>query len=72
MKENPQGWEIVSRHGNYGGWVALILHFVILTPPSEPNTITITVREKSTGLVYSVTAANEREARARLAEGKFD
>ena len=72
MQEIPEGWEIISRHGNYGGWFGLLFHFVIFTPPNMPNTITITVREKATGLVYNITAATEREARARLAEGKFD
>ena len=72
MEEIPQGWEIISRHGNYGGWFVTIFHLVTLTPPCVPNSITINVREKATGLIYSITAANEREARARLAEGQFD
>ena len=72
MKEIPEGWEIISRHGNYGGWFGLLFHFLILTPPNMPNTITIKVREKATGLVYSITAANEREALTKLGEGIFD
>ena len=62
----PEGFEFVSRHGNYGGWFRTLLYFLTYIPPGMPDTITIKVREKSTGAIHSVTASDERVALAKL------
>jgi hypothetical protein len=72
MEENPEGWEIISRHGNYGSLLRTLSSFLTLVPPGEPNTITIKMRETSTGIVYSITAKDEREAMAKLRDRVFD
>ncbi len=72
MEENPEGWEIISRHGNYGGLLRTLSSFVTLVPPGIPDTITIKLRETSTGIVYSITANDEREAMAKLRDWVFD
>jgi hypothetical protein len=72
MEENPEGWEIISRHGNYGGLLRTLSSFVTLEPPGIPDTITIKLRETSTGIVYSITANDEREAMAKLRDRVFD
>jgi hypothetical protein len=72
MEENPEGWEIISRHGNYGSLLRTLSSFLTLVPPGEPDTITIKLRETSTGIVYSITAKDEREAMAMLRDRVFD
>jgi hypothetical protein len=72
MEENPEGWEIISRHGNYGSLLRTLFAFITYVPPSEPDTITIKLREISTGIVYSITGADEREAMAKLRDRIFD
>jgi hypothetical protein len=72
MEENPEGWEIISRHGNYGGLLRTLSSFVTLVPPGIPDTITLKLRETSTGIVYSITANDEREAMAKLRHRVFD
>lgn len=47
-------------------------YLIALTPPGEPDSVTIKVREKSTGAIKSVTATDERRAIAKLAVGAFD
>jgi len=69
---NLDGFEIVSRHGNYGGLFRALLSFVTLVLPGEPATITIKLRETSTGRMVSVTAKNEAEAMTRLKDRQFD
>jgi hypothetical protein len=61
MKENPEGWEIISLHGNYGSLLKTLSSFVTLVPPGAPDTITIKLRETSSGIVYSITA-NDKPA----------
>jgi hypothetical protein len=46
--------------------------FYHLRPPGEPDTITIIAREIATGIVYSITANDEREAMAKLRDRIFD
>jgi hypothetical protein len=72
MEENLEGWEMISRHGNYGGLLRTLSSFVTLVPPGIPDTITIKLRETSTGIVYSITANDEREAMAKLRDRVFD
>ncbi len=72
MEETPEGWEIISRHGNYGGLLRTLSSFIMLVPPGEPDTRTIEVRETSTGIVYSITAKNDREAMRKLRDRIFD
>ncbi len=72
MEEIPDGWQIVSRRGNYGGWIRTLFYLVAQWIPTTPDTITIKVREASTGIVYSVTADDEREAMAKLGKRNFD
>jgi hypothetical protein len=72
MEENPEGWDIISRHGNYGSLLRTLSSFLTLVPPGEPDTITIKLRETSTGIVYSITAKDEREAMAKLKDRVFD
>jgi hypothetical protein len=66
----PDNWELISRHGNYG-WVDTFLA-VLIGGCCDPNSITLTVREKATHVVRKVTAFNEAQAVARLATGRFD
>ena len=68
----PEGFEFVSRHGNYGGWFRTLLYFVAYAPPGMPDTVTIKVREKSTGAIRSITASDERVALAKLSNRIFD
>jgi hypothetical protein len=72
MKEIPDGWEVVSRQGDYGSLLRILSAFFTLVPPGPPDTITIRVREKSTGLEYSITAIDEREALLKLQNRIFD
>ena len=72
MEAIPDGWEIVSRHGNYDTWFVIWVTFILTFTPPDPLTITITVREKATGRMYSITGANERDAIAKLGERSFD
>jgi hypothetical protein len=72
MEKNPEGWEIISRHGNYGSLFRTLSSFLTLVPPGEPDTITIKLRETSTGIVYNITAKDEREALAKLRDRVFD
>ena len=72
MMETPEGWEIISRHGNYGSLLRTLSSFLTLVPPGEPDTITIKLRETSTGIVYSITANDDREAIAKLRDRIFD
>jgi len=67
----PDDWEILGRHGNYGWWLVL-LDLVFLTPGTPPQTVTLTVRQKSTGATRTVTAHNERAAITRIIDGQFD
>ena len=72
MQEIPKEWEIISRHGNFGGWFYMLFHLVLQWPPGIPSSITIKVRETSTGILYSVTGGDERGCMARLRDRKFD
>ena len=73
MEEIPEGWEIISRHGNYGGWLNTLFHlFILQWPPSLPSSITLKIRETSTRIVYSVTASDERGAMAKIRNRNFD
>jgi hypothetical protein len=67
----PDDWEIVRRHGNYRWWVVL-LDLVSLAPGSPPETVTLTVRQKSSGAIRTVTAHNERAAISRIIDRQFD
>jgi hypothetical protein len=71
MEETPEGWRMISRHGNYGGLLRTLSSFVTLVPP-KPETITIKLREISTGIVYSITANDERSVTAKLRDREFD
>ena len=68
----PEGFELVSRHGNYGGWFRTFLYFITYVPPGIPDTVTIKVREKSTGAIHSVTASDEHVALTKLRDRIFD
>ena len=67
----PDDWEIVRRHGNYRWWLVL-LDLVSLAPGTSPETVTLTLRQKSTGATHAVTAHNERAAIRRIIDGQFD
>ncbi len=72
MRDISEDFEIISRHGNYGGWLKTLSAFVTDVPPGPPDTVTIKVREKSTGNVRSVTARDEPTALEYLRNGIFD
>jgi hypothetical protein len=63
-------WEIVDRRGNYG-WLG-ILTMLFMGSGAEPTSITLTVREKSTGTTKTITAYTDGEAAAKLANRQFD
>jgi hypothetical protein len=67
----PDDWEIVRRHGNYRWWLVL-LDLVSLAPGSPPETVTLTLCQKSTGVTRAVTAHNDRAAIGRIVDGQFD
>jgi len=67
----PDDWEIVRRHGNYRWWLVL-LDLVSQAPGTPPETVTLTVRQKSTGATRTVTAHNECAAIRRIIDGQFD
>lgn len=71
-EDMPEGIEFISLHGDYGGWFRTLLYFVIYTPPGVPDTVTITVREKSTGAVRKVTAFDQSTALQKLSNGIYD
>jgi hypothetical protein len=53
----PEDWVVVARYGNYSWWEMLLC---LLGPGGvEPLTITLIVRQNSTGVTHSVTAHNE-------------
>jgi len=69
----PHDWEIVARHGNYGGVWSIVIRIVMGEPdPGPPSTITWTVRQKSTAEFRKVTASTEREAVTKIANRQFD
>ena len=68
----PEGFEFVSRHGNYGGWFRTFLYFITYVPPGIPDTVTINVREKLTGAIHSVTVSDEHVALTKLRDRNFD
>jgi hypothetical protein len=72
MEQIPEGWEIISRHGNYGSLLRTLSSFITMVPPGEPDSITVKLREKSTGIVYSITAIDDREVLAKLKDRIFD
>ena len=71
-ENTPEGFELISRHGNYGGWFRTLLYFSTYVPPGMPDTVTIKVREKSTGVIRSVTASDERVALEMIKNRIFD
>src|SRR5262249_57192930 len=61
-------WEVVARHGNYSyAWIALLFGGA-----PEPDSVTLTIRHKSTGATRTVTAYREREAITKTNNGQFD
>src|SRR5215468_3699669 len=61
-------WEVVARHGNYSyAWIALLFGGA-----PEPDSVTLTIRHKSTGATRTVTAYREREAITKINNGQFD
>ena len=66
----PDGWELVSRHGNYSwlNWLTSML----LAGGADPDSITLTVRETATTTVRKVTADNEAAAIEKIRQGSFD
>jgi hypothetical protein len=72
MEGKPDGWEIISRHGNYGGLLRTLSAFITYVPPGVPDTITIKVRETATGNVHSITAIDDGETMAKLRDRIFD
>jgi hypothetical protein len=71
MTQNiPDGWEVLSRHGNYPHWWVVL--FASYGAEIYPDSITWTIREKATGTVRKITAQNEAEATARIEKLQFD
>ena len=77
-REILDDWEIVGRHGNYRWWQAILTTVLGLFDPAGatsavvPDSVTLTVRRKSTGAIHTVTAENERAALARIKSGLLD
>jgi len=74
-------WEVVARHGNYNPvWMDIVGNVLIglLTGGTAggstplPNSVTLTVRHKTTGVTRAATAHCEREAITKINNGQFD
>jgi hypothetical protein len=75
MAELGDDWEIVSRKPNERLWILPTLAqlaFLIPLMPATFSSATWTVRRKSTGVVYKLTARSEEEARQKIELGLFD
>jgi len=78
MTRTPQiadDWEVVSRKPNERTWILPMLVQLTFPIPMMPATIssaTWTVRQKSTGLVRTLTARSEEEAWQKIELGLFD
>ncbi len=70
MSDLQAEWEVVSRHGNYS-WLGT-LTVLLMGSGAEPKSVTLIVREKSTGVTRTLTAYSDSEAAAKLANGQFD
>src|SRR5262245_43451275 len=73
-------WAVVARHGNYDDvWSSIVINGLLglLTGGAGgwaplPNSVTLTVRHKTTGVTRAATAHCEREAITKINNGQFD
>lgn len=71
MSDDVAGWEIISKQGEKYTFWEMIFGLLIGAPLTDP-TFKFTVRQKSTGIIKTVTAYDEGELPERIARGAFD
>jgi hypothetical protein len=75
MSQIAEGWEIVScRAGNARHLKFMLLQLLFMVPDTPPvySTATWTVRQTATGMIRTVTAQSEQDAREKIALDLFD
>ena len=70
MSDQIPDWEVISKQGKKFTFWQMLFGFLLGEPPH--STFKFKVRQKSTGIIKTVTAYDEGELPERIAKGWFD